>query len=154
MGTSISDILSANGIVADEESLSHYGTKGMRWGKRKDKINVNSERKSENKRRAEARAKTKSMTDDELKTAIARLKLEKEYKELNAHQISAGQKMVGKILTDVGTQAAKGALSSAISSATTPKTEDQIKAALLKKALKAAPKPAPGPMKLKLVGQT
>lgn len=155
MGRSIEAVLASKGVRVEGESLAHYGTKGMRWGKRKAR---KAERTQENQRRAEARAKTKSMSDDELKTAIARLKLEKEYKDLNAHQISEGQKLVNEILRDVGKQTAKGLITNTINSAVNAKADDKAAAKeLLKKTLKktVAPTPAPvGRVPMKLVGQT
>jgi hypothetical protein len=116
----------------------------MKWGKRR-RANTQA-RKADNAQRAEARAKVKDMSDDDLKSAINRLKLEKEFKSLNAHQVSEGQKIVGDILKDVGKQYAKNFITSSIDSVTKPKADDQLKAAVLKKALKAAPKVAPAAM--------
>lgn len=111
MGRNVEDILSANGIELKDDELAHYGKKGMRWGKRTKR---SSERKAGNAERAAARAKTKDMSNEELKKAIDRLKLEKEYKSLNAHEISAGQKLVMEVLRDVGKQTAKSYVTGAI----------------------------------------
>jgi hypothetical protein len=146
MGRDVSDILRANGINGvdvDEDSLAHYGKKGMRWGQRKQRKN---ERQQGNHERAAARAKTKEMSNDELKAAIDRLKLEREYKQLNAHEISAGQKLVMEVLRDVGKQTAKSYVTGAIQELTKKEPDDGAK--IVKQALKAAPKVAPGPMKL------
>lgn len=91
------------------EELYHYGVLGMKWGVRKQKkssgkkkslvsklkdktasSNKNQNRKSSNK--------PKKMTDDELKKAIARLQLEKQYKDLKKSQIKEGNKLVMEIL--------------------------------------------------------
>lgn len=144
MGSSTVDILAKHGVTLSDDELMHYGKKGMKWGKRKARSN---ERKAANEERAAARAKTKSMTDDELRNAIARLKLEKEYKQLNAHEISNGQKIVLDILKDVGKQTAQSYVKNAVQTLTTTKpTEDATDT--VKKALKNAPKTKPGPMKL------
>lgn len=142
MGTSTLDILARYGVelVEDEGILEHYGVPGMKWGKRR---RANRERKTDNAQRAAARSKVKDMSDDDLKTAINRLKLEKEYKSLNAHQVSEGQKIVTDILKDVGKQYAKSYVTKSIDSLATPKTLDQIKA----QALKTTQKPTPAAQK-------
>ena len=47
------------------------------------------------------------MSDADLKAAINRLKMEKEFATLTAPQVSAGRKIVANILLDVGKQQAK-----------------------------------------------
>lgn len=138
MGTSTADILAQHGVLVDEETLEHYGVPGMKWGKRR-KASKNA-RKADNAQRAEARAKVKDMSDDDLKSAINRLKLEKEYKQLNAHQLSEGQKIVGDILKDVGKQYAKNYITSSLNSATKPGALGKMKADLVTKPLAAAPR--------------
>lgn len=146
MGSSTADIFAKHGVTLSEDELMHYGKKGMKWGKRKARSN---ERKAANADRAAARAKTKTMTDDELKSAIARLKLEKEYKQLNAHEISTGQKLVLDILKDAGKQTAQAYVRNTIQSLTT-NTPTKDAAETVKKAVKEAPKAKPAPMKLEL----
>jgi len=138
MGTSTADVLAEHGIGIDEETLEHYGVPGMKWGKRRAAKNA---RKADNAQRAEARAKVKDMSDDDLKSAINRLKLEKEFKTLNAHQVSEGQKIVGDILKDVGKQYAKNYITNSLNSATKPGALGKMKADLLTKPIAAAPKP-------------
>jgi hypothetical protein len=147
MGRNVEAILIANGIVASEEALAHYGKKGMKWGKRTARTN---ERKQANADKAAARAKTKTMSNEELKQAIDRLKLEKEYKQLNAHEISAGQKLVMEILRDVGKQTAKSYVTGAIQELT--KTNSGANDA---KAIKGIVKTAAKPQRpiMKMVGQ-
>jgi hypothetical protein len=139
MGGNVEDILRANGIEREltDEELAHAGVKGMRWGKRKK---LSTERKQGNAERAAARAKTKTMTNEELKQAIDRLKLEKEYKQLNAHEISGGQKLVMEILRDVGKQTAKSYVTGAIQELT-KKDSGTNDSKVIKEALKSAVKP-------------
>lgn len=119
MGSTSADILAEHGIRVDEDdkTLEHYGVPGMKWGKRRAR---NKARRAANAQRAEARSKVKDMSDDDLKAAINRLKLEKEFNQLNAHEISTGQKVVTKILSEVGTQAAKSYLNGEINKVMTP----------------------------------
>jgi hypothetical protein len=144
MGRSVEDLLSANGIELSDDELAHYGKKGMRWGKRNKR---SSERKQGNTERAAARAKTKEMSNEDLKKAIDRLKLEKEYKQLNAHEISAGQKLALEILRDVGKQTAKNYISGTIQELT-KKDNGADGAKIVKEALKSASKPQRQVMKL------
>jgi hypothetical protein len=144
MGRTLEDLLSANGIDLAEDELAHYGKKGMRWGKRNRRT---SERKQGNADKAAARAKTKDMSNEDLKKAIDRLKLEKEYKQLNAHEISAGQKLALEILRDVGKQTAKNYISGTIQELT-KKDSGTDTAKVIKDALKVAPKPTRQVMKL------
>jgi hypothetical protein len=144
MGRSLEDLLGANGIELSDDELAHYGKKGMRWGKRNKR---SSERKQGNTERAAARAKTKEMSNEDLKKAIDRLKLEKEYKQLNAHEISAGQKLALEILRDVGKQTAKNYISGTIQELT-KKDNGADGAKIVKEALKSTPKATRQVMKL------
>lgn len=104
MGRSATDILAQHGIGLTEEELEHAGVKGMKWGRRKK------ERKAAAAEREADIAKIKTMSDDELKSKINRIKLEKEYKKLTSPEISEGRKIVGEILKDYGKQQAKAYL--------------------------------------------
>jgi hypothetical protein len=76
-----------------EDIIEHFGVKGMKWGVRKapDKSRSASNWKARKDKERAAKEKTKSssskpsakkMTDDELKSAIARMQLEKQYSQL------------------------------------------------------------------------
>jgi hypothetical protein len=80
--------------------LEHYGTKGMKWGIRKD-------RKSSGKT---TKAGVKSLSDAELRTRINRLNMEKQYKTLTTGKtekssVSKGVGFVGGILKTAGRKA-------------------------------------------------
>lgn len=127
MGRSATDILAQHGIGLTEEELEHAGVKGMKWGRRKKKEAASVEKE-----------KIKTMSDDELKAKINRLKLEKEYKTLTAPEISQGRKIVGEILKDVGKQHAKAYLNRELEKMLTPSGTKLA----TKLAVAAAPKPA------------
>lgn len=122
MGRSVEDLLAANGIDIEEDSLEHIGVKGMRWGKRK-------RAKAEAAAAEAAKPKVSDMSDDELKSKINRIKLEKEYAKLTAPEVSAGRKIVGELLIEVGKQKAKNYLAN--------NAGDDIKKLLKKQAIAA-----------------
>lgn len=102
------------------DELCHYGRIGMKWGQhiygkvkaakttRKRKAALAKARQAKATKKAEAEKRkselakgklsTKDMTDTELKAAVARLQMEKQYKELyssiNPQKVSAGRKFV------------------------------------------------------------
>lgn len=101
----------------EEQALVHYGILGMKWGVRRSKAELARARgkktsdsgdDSDDKKQTTAkRSKSISeMSDDELRKTVQRLQLEKQYRDLNPKQVSAGQKIVGKILKDVVVPAA------------------------------------------------
>lgn len=105
MGISAADVLAEHGIEVEEETLEHYGVPGMKWGRRKA-----AQRKAKKEARIQTemeRLSVKTMSDDELKAKINRLKLEKEFQSLTTPEINRGQKIVGGILSDVGKSLAK-----------------------------------------------
>lgn len=68
-------------------TLVHYGVKGMRWGVRKD--------------RTRGKKKVSQMTDSELKAAVSRLELERRYNQLSSPKNSPSQ-IVSNILLNSG----------------------------------------------------
>ncbi len=103
MGRNINDIFVEHGITLSEEELEHSGVKGMRWGRRKKK----SSSESSDSDSGPPKPHVKTMTDDELKSAINRIKLEREFNKLTAPEVSRGRKIVGEILLEVGKKHAK-----------------------------------------------
>lgn len=123
MGRDINDIFVKHGITLSEDELEHAGVKGMRWGKRKKKSTSESSEEDS----GPPKPSVKKMTDDELKSAINRIKLEREFAKLTAPEVSRGRKIVAELLLDVGKQQAKNYLNKQV--------ED-----LMKEGLKAAAK--------------
>jgi predicted O-linked N-acetylglucosamine transferase (SPINDLY family) len=102
MGNTAANILTAHGVEFTEDELAQSGVKGMRWGRRKKQSS------SEDSRDAEpSKPRVKDMSDDDLRSAINRLKMEKEFATLTTPQVNAGKKLVGKMLLDIGQQIAK-----------------------------------------------
>lgn len=98
MPGTLSSVLSNHDIVITEDELAHYGKAGMKWGVRKGVATSGRTAAST----TPAKPKAKDLSDDELKTHINRLKLEKEYTKLSAPEINRGRKIVGDLLLDVG----------------------------------------------------
>lgn len=117
--------------------LRHHGIKGQRWGirrfqqrdgsltplgKRRRRKGEGSDGSDSAKKEEKTKPKTaKEMTDDELKTKIERLRLEKTYKDLdrevNPQNVSRGKKFVNdfidKAIIPAATEAGKDVLKKA-----------------------------------------
>lgn len=111
MPGTLASVLAKHDIELSEDELAHYGKKGMKWGVRK------SGSTSSSKSSAPAKPKAKDLSDDELKSHINRIKLEKEYTKLSKPEVSRGRKIVGDLLLEVGKQQAKDYINREISKA-------------------------------------
>lgn len=120
-------------------SLVHYGIPGMRWGRKRGSTTtqpttVIRTRNSEDhdKKMALKNKKLSEMTNEELRAYTQRAALEKQYKELSKSEISAGKKMVNKLIGS----ATKGATDMALSYVN--KRAAKMVEELIKKSTKAA----------------
>lgn len=105
--------LPKNWDVDDEDSLAHYGIKGMKWGVRRYQNKDGSYTSAGLKRRRqtssdyeetkELRKKSyKELSDSELKRLNKRLNLESEYRRLNPQGIERGKKIARDIVATAG----------------------------------------------------
>lgn len=77
-------------VVQHDDVLAHYGVKGMRWGVRKQRI------KDAKRWTSKKQAKIDGMSDDQLKKANNRLRLEKEYRQLTQTRLEKYRNKAGK----------------------------------------------------------
>ena len=85
-----------------DQHLAHYGIPGMKWGQRKSRSSGGGSSSGPSSAKKVVRPSGKHLSDDELKSRIARLKLEKEYKQLTTPAPSAGRKFVNEVLVGSG----------------------------------------------------
>ena len=91
-------------VVQHDDVLAHYGIKGMRWGVRKQRI------KDAKRWTSKKQAKIDGMSDDQLKKANNRLRLEKEYKQLTQTKLEKYRKRVGKAAEEAAFNTLQNAL--------------------------------------------
>ena len=84
--------------------LMHYGIKGMRWGVRKSRI------KKAKRWSSSKQAKIDGMSDDQLKRANNRLRLEKEYRQLTQTTFERYRKKAGKAAEEAAFNTLQGFL--------------------------------------------
>lgn len=99
-----------------DEILKHSGVLGMRWGIRKgrskDSVTNKKRRLSSTSEEHDAlnslkKKKGKELSDAEIKKALARLRLEKEYKDLTKREISGFEKAAKGVIADAAKETAK-----------------------------------------------
>lgn len=102
------DILEHSDTI--ESFLAHYGVKGMKWGVR---------RYNSGGRRQPLKTKARNMNDEELKKAVERLRLEKEYIQITkqVEKSSAGKAFVDKHGSQIASVAIGAATSAVVGAA-------------------------------------
>ena len=91
-----------------DDFLQHYGVLGMKWGHRKARSNVSSNKKPKNtKNTTTSKPKPKptqrELSDEELRAVINRMRLEREYADLQYRASSRAK--VENVVKTVGTAA-------------------------------------------------
>lgn len=111
----------------ERSELKHWGTKGMKWGVRRyqnkdgsltpagkkrysDGSTSSSSTSKSSQTSQQPKKKTVSeMSDQEIRDAINRLRLEQDYTKLNPEKVSRGKKFVDNLLDETLSGVARGA---------------------------------------------
>lgn len=90
-----------------DDFLQHYGKKGMRWGSRKGKTSNKSSKSN-------SLPKAKDLSDEDLKKAVGRMQMEKQYNQLTGNKdkstgraVKAGAAFVSGIALNVARETIK-----------------------------------------------
>ena len=102
----------------EPDSITHYGVKGMKWGvrrtqaqldrsagRRAQKKDAKRARKTSNAQNSKSakRAEAKTLSNDELRSRINRLQMEKQYSELaSSPAVKSGAQKVGGLMLQEG----------------------------------------------------
>lgn len=116
-------------MYQNETYLMHHGVKGMKWGVRHDPKRLSSagrkvaksaknyiSKKAYNSDYATYR-RSKSMTDDQLRTANKRFQMEQQYRQNVRSDVRDGRTYVGKQLNKMGNIFVSGAIGAAAGTA-------------------------------------
>lgn len=83
-----------------KEFLEHVGVKGMKWGVRR-----NSSSKLTSNSKNKAPSPTKKLSNDQLRQAVDRMRLEQQFKQLsqsaNKKKANAGKKFASDLMQDI-----------------------------------------------------
>ena len=89
-----------------DDFLQHYGVLGMKWGHRKARSNVSSNKKpksTKNTTTSKPKPTQRELSDEELRAVINRMRLEREYADLQYR--SSSRAKVENVVKTVGTAA-------------------------------------------------
>lgn len=130
-----------------QNELYHYGVKGMKWGVRKTPVRSPSKSKksksglfnlklrkpktkiaSSKKSTSESTKSISEMSDDELRRAINRMQMEKQYKDLSPKQISKGKAFTKRVMNNIVIPAAEDVAKQLVKSGMTKATNKMLDA--------------------------
>ena len=90
-----------------DDFLQHYGVLGMKWGHRKSRSNVSSNKKPKNTKNtttSKPKPTQRELSDEELRAVVNRMRLEREYADLTYRASSRSK--VESVVRTIGTVAA------------------------------------------------
>lgn len=87
--------------IESSEELAHYGTKGMRWGVRKDKKG-RTQSQDYKQSRSLLRKRVSELSNEDLKKLNSRLQLERTLSSLDPTVSASGKRAVGKFMQKYG----------------------------------------------------
>jgi RimJ/RimL family protein N-acetyltransferase len=100
-----------------EDILAHFGVKGMKWGHHKPKVPASSDAQKSLDIRAKAKkGKPRSLTNEELQTAINRMNLEQQFKRLAVNERPPVQRWVASTLLEIGKREVQTAIAKKVTS--------------------------------------
>lgn len=82
-----------------DDILEHHGIKGQRWGVRRSEAQLNN---GTSGKRESLSSRAKSLSDDDLKKLIARMELEKKFKDLSRGPKIDGKKFANELISNSG----------------------------------------------------
>ena len=89
-----------------DDSLSHYGVPGMRWGKRKGSSGISRKEQASRDRRIDFAQRRRTISDRDLDGLVKRLEQEKKLRNLVDEDLSPGRTFVAKTIKSTGNKIA------------------------------------------------
>ena len=99
-----------------EVALEHYGIKGMKWGRRKQREGSPDDDKKP-LTTSQLKANAKKLSDQDLKANLERRRNEIAYVELNSTSVSSGEAAAKKFLAKAATNITMGLVTSYVTNA-------------------------------------
>ena len=89
-----------------DDSLSHYGVPGMRWGKRKGSSGISRKEQASRDRRIDFAQRRRTISDRDLDGLVKRLEQEKKLRNLVDEDLNPGRTFVSKTIKSAGNKIA------------------------------------------------
>lgn len=80
------------------DEIYHYGIKGMKWGIRRKRKKITKDDYHQDYKKAHDKESVKTMSDNDLRNKLNRLRMEKEYKKLSRESTRKGSEFVNNVI--------------------------------------------------------